>query len=131
MASVTSLSALTKSAALSSNAPGSDTNTSDTFHSQPKARIPKPAPIDGVDPVLNEKQLAFWLGVSIPTVQRWRAGRTGPAFVRPPASGWAIAAPRSRLGWRHASSTTASPHIETTNEKPTAVAAVGSRVKNP
>lgn len=37
---------------------------------------------NSVDPVLNEKQLAAWLGISVPNVQRHRADGTGPPFVQ-------------------------------------------------
>ena len=32
--------------------------------------------------ILTEKYLAAWLGVSIPTVQRWRSSGSGPRFVQ-------------------------------------------------
>jgi predicted DNA-binding transcriptional regulator AlpA len=37
---------------------------------------------NSVDPILNEKQLAAWLGISAPNVQRHRADGTGPPFVQ-------------------------------------------------
>jgi predicted DNA-binding transcriptional regulator AlpA len=37
---------------------------------------------NSVDPILNEKQLAAWLGISVPNVQRHRADGTGPPFVQ-------------------------------------------------
>jgi predicted DNA-binding transcriptional regulator AlpA len=35
-----------------------------------------------LDPVLSEKQLLEWLGVSSPTASRWRASGEGPPFVQ-------------------------------------------------
>ena len=37
---------------------------------------------DFADPLLNEKELAAWLGVSLPNLQRHRAGGSGPPFVQ-------------------------------------------------
>lgn len=34
------------------------------------------------DPHFNEKQLAFWLGISLPSLQRHRADGTGLPFVQ-------------------------------------------------
>lgn len=34
-----------------------------------------------LDPVLSEKQLRDWLGVSLPTLARWRESG-GPAFIK-------------------------------------------------
>jgi len=34
------------------------------------------------DPLFNEKQLASWLGISLPSLQRHRADGTGPPFVQ-------------------------------------------------
>jgi predicted DNA-binding transcriptional regulator AlpA len=34
------------------------------------------------DPVLTEKQLLEWIGVSSPTASRWRANGAGPPFVQ-------------------------------------------------
>jgi predicted DNA-binding transcriptional regulator AlpA len=36
----------------------------------------------GCDPLLTERQLSEWLGISLPTVQRLRANGTGPHFVQ-------------------------------------------------
>ena len=33
-------------------------------------------------PLLNEKQLATWLGISLPSLQRMRSNGTGPPFVQ-------------------------------------------------
>jgi hypothetical protein len=33
-------------------------------------------------PLLNEKQLAIWLGMSLPSLQRMRSNGTGPPFVQ-------------------------------------------------
>ena len=37
---------------------------------------------DFADPVLNEKQLAAWLGISLPNLQRRRSDGSGPPFVQ-------------------------------------------------
>ena len=37
---------------------------------------------DLVDPLLNEKQLAAWLGISLPNLQRRRSDGNGPPFVQ-------------------------------------------------
>ena len=37
---------------------------------------------DFVDPLLNEKQLAAWLGISLPNLQRRRSDGSGPPFVQ-------------------------------------------------
>src|SRR4051794_26934110 len=37
---------------------------------------------DLVEPLLNEKQLAAWLGVSLPNLQRRRSDGSGPPFVQ-------------------------------------------------
>jgi predicted DNA-binding transcriptional regulator AlpA len=34
------------------------------------------------DPILSEKQLLEWIGVSSPTASRWRLTGDGPAFVQ-------------------------------------------------
>jgi len=36
----------------------------------------------GADPILNEKQVASWLGISLPTLQRMRSNGSGPAFIQ-------------------------------------------------
>jgi predicted DNA-binding transcriptional regulator AlpA len=35
-----------------------------------------------LDPLLNEKQLAAWLGISVPSLQRMRSDGSGPPFVQ-------------------------------------------------
>jgi predicted DNA-binding transcriptional regulator AlpA len=35
-----------------------------------------------IDPLLNEKELSAWLGISVPSIQRLRTNGCGPAFVR-------------------------------------------------
>jgi predicted DNA-binding transcriptional regulator AlpA len=35
-----------------------------------------------LDQLLNEKQLAAWLGISLPSLQRQRSDGTGPPFVQ-------------------------------------------------
>jgi predicted DNA-binding transcriptional regulator AlpA len=35
-----------------------------------------------LDPLLTEKQLSAWLGVSLPSLQRMRSNGTGPHFVQ-------------------------------------------------
>lgn len=37
---------------------------------------------DFVDLLLNEKQLAVWLGISLPSLQRQRSDGSGPPFVQ-------------------------------------------------
>jgi predicted DNA-binding transcriptional regulator AlpA len=37
---------------------------------------------DFADHLLNEKQLAIWLGISLPTLQRQRSDCSGPPFVQ-------------------------------------------------
>jgi predicted DNA-binding transcriptional regulator AlpA len=37
---------------------------------------------DTLDPLLSEKALAIWLGISLPTLQRKRSDGTGPRFVQ-------------------------------------------------
>lgn len=37
---------------------------------------------DFADPLLNEKQLAAWLGISLPNLQRRRSDGSGPPFVQ-------------------------------------------------
>ena len=37
---------------------------------------------DFADPILTEKQLAAWLSVSLPSLQRHRSDGSGPAFVQ-------------------------------------------------
>jgi predicted DNA-binding transcriptional regulator AlpA len=36
----------------------------------------------GTDPLLTEKELSAWLGVSIPNLQRMRSNGTGPRYVQ-------------------------------------------------
>ena len=36
----------------------------------------------GCDPLLSEKQLSEWLGISLPTLQRLRSNGSGPRFVQ-------------------------------------------------
>jgi predicted DNA-binding transcriptional regulator AlpA len=36
----------------------------------------------GFDPLLTEKQLSGWLGLSLPTLQRLRTSGSGPRFVQ-------------------------------------------------
>jgi predicted DNA-binding transcriptional regulator AlpA len=36
----------------------------------------------GCDPLLSEKQLSEWLGISLPTLQRMRSNGSGPAFIQ-------------------------------------------------
>lgn len=36
----------------------------------------------GCEPLLTEKQLSDWLGISLPTLQRLRSSGTGPRFVQ-------------------------------------------------
>lgn len=35
-----------------------------------------------LDPVFSEKQLLEWIGVSSPTLSRWRANGEGPPYVQ-------------------------------------------------
>jgi predicted DNA-binding transcriptional regulator AlpA len=35
-----------------------------------------------VDPILTERQVIDWIGVSSPTASRWRAMGAGPAFIQ-------------------------------------------------
>jgi predicted DNA-binding transcriptional regulator AlpA len=35
-----------------------------------------------LDPLLTEKQLSTWLGVSLPSLQRMRSNGTGPKFIQ-------------------------------------------------
>jgi len=37
---------------------------------------------DLVDQLLNEKQVATWLGISLPSLQRQRSNGSGPQFVQ-------------------------------------------------
>jgi len=37
---------------------------------------------DLIEPLLNEKQLAAWLGISLPNLQRRRSDGSGPPFVQ-------------------------------------------------
>jgi predicted DNA-binding transcriptional regulator AlpA len=37
---------------------------------------------DGPIPLLTEKDLSSWLGISLPSLQRMRSRGTGPRFVR-------------------------------------------------
>lgn len=37
---------------------------------------------NSVDPLLNEKQLAAWLGISLPSLQRMRSSGCGPRFIQ-------------------------------------------------
>jgi predicted DNA-binding transcriptional regulator AlpA len=37
---------------------------------------------NSVEPLLNEKQLADWLGMSLPSLQRMRSKGSGPKFVQ-------------------------------------------------
>jgi predicted DNA-binding transcriptional regulator AlpA len=39
-------------------------------------------PDKNLDPILSERELAEWLGVSLPSLQRMRAEGTGPRFVQ-------------------------------------------------
>lgn len=39
-------------------------------------------PPAGCEPILTEKQLSGWLGISLPTLQRLRSSGAGPRFVR-------------------------------------------------
>lgn len=39
-------------------------------------------PPAGCEPLLTEKQLSCWLGISLPTLQRLRSTGGGPRFVR-------------------------------------------------
>jgi predicted DNA-binding transcriptional regulator AlpA len=36
----------------------------------------------GTDPLLTEKELSAWVGVSIPNLQRMRSNGTGPRYVQ-------------------------------------------------
>jgi predicted DNA-binding transcriptional regulator AlpA len=38
--------------------------------------------LDSVDPILVEKQVSAWLGLSLPSLQRMRSNGTGPRFVQ-------------------------------------------------
>lgn len=38
--------------------------------------------VEIADPLLNEKQLAAWLGVSLPSLHRLRSAGNGPPFVQ-------------------------------------------------
>ncbi len=46
---------------------------------------------NSVDPLLNEKQLAAWLGISLPSLQRMRSSGSGPRFIQ---------LSRRRIGYR-------------------------------
>jgi predicted DNA-binding transcriptional regulator AlpA len=35
-----------------------------------------------IDPILSDKQMRAWIGVSSPTLSRWRSTGEGPAFVQ-------------------------------------------------
>ena len=35
-----------------------------------------------IDPLLTEKELSVWVGVSIPNLQRMRSNGTGPRYVQ-------------------------------------------------
>ena len=37
---------------------------------------------DLIDQLLNEKQVATWLGISLPSLQRQRSNGSGPQFVQ-------------------------------------------------
>jgi predicted DNA-binding transcriptional regulator AlpA len=37
---------------------------------------------DFTDPLLNERQLAAWLGISLPNLQRMRSKGCGPKFIQ-------------------------------------------------
>ena len=37
---------------------------------------------DLIDQLLNEKQVAIWLGISLPSSQRQRSNGSGPQFVQ-------------------------------------------------
>jgi predicted DNA-binding transcriptional regulator AlpA len=37
---------------------------------------------DNVDPLLSERELCIWLGVSLPSLQRLRSSGAGPRFVK-------------------------------------------------
>ena len=37
---------------------------------------------DLIDQLLNEKQVATWLGISLPSLQRQRSNGSGPPFVQ-------------------------------------------------
>ena len=37
---------------------------------------------DLIDQLLNEKQVAIWLGISLPSLQRQRSNGSGPQFVQ-------------------------------------------------
>ena len=37
---------------------------------------------DLIDQLLNEKQVAAWLGISLPSLQRQRSNGSGPQFVQ-------------------------------------------------
>jgi predicted DNA-binding transcriptional regulator AlpA len=38
--------------------------------------------LEFLDQLLNEKQVAAWIGISLPSLQRMRAGGSGPPFVQ-------------------------------------------------
>jgi predicted DNA-binding transcriptional regulator AlpA len=38
--------------------------------------------LEFLDQLLNEKQLAAWLGISLPSLQRMRSDGTGPPFIQ-------------------------------------------------
>ena len=46
---------------------------------------------DNVDPLLSERELCIWLGVSLPSLQRLRSNGAGPRFVK---------LTRRRIGYR-------------------------------
>ncbi len=37
---------------------------------------------NSIEPLLNEKELAAWLGVSLPSLQRMRSSGSGPRFIQ-------------------------------------------------
>jgi len=47
--------------------------------------------MDNVDPLLSERELCLWLGVSLPSLQRLRSSGAGPRFVK---------LTRRRIGYR-------------------------------
>lgn len=37
---------------------------------------------NNLDPILSERELAVWLGVSLPSLQRMRSSGSGPRFIQ-------------------------------------------------
>ena len=81
----------------------------------------------GTDPLLTEKELSAWLGVSIPNLQRMRSSGNGPRYVqlsprrigyrRSDVEGWLTARTTDRIGRLASVEHTSAPVADVEHER--------------